>query len=59
MGSGGQLRFSILGILTAEHEAVQALIRRAQRRGLLAYLLMNGNHFVSVSSLIEAMWGGA
>src|SRR6185369_2449736 len=53
------VRFRLLGPVTAVVDGHVHSLRRAQTRGLLAYLLLNAGRPVSREALTEALWGGA
>ncbi|MBT2225208.1 BTAD domain-containing putative transcriptional regulator [Nonomuraea sp. NEAU-A123] len=51
--------FTVLGPVSLTVADQTYVLRRAQARGLLGFLLLHANRVVSAESLIEAMWGGA
>jgi DNA-binding SARP family transcriptional activator len=55
--NGGELRLALLGPVGIAIDGINVPIVRAQRRAVLAYLLLRANEFVSGSQLIDAMWG--
>jgi DNA-binding SARP family transcriptional activator len=52
-------QFTILGPVDVTVDGRTVRIARAQRRALLALLLLHADRTVSVTELIEALWGGA
>jgi DNA-binding SARP family transcriptional activator/tetratricopeptide (TPR) repeat protein len=55
--TGGDLQMALLGPVGVAIDGINVPIVRAQRRAILAYLLLRANEFVSGSQLIDAMWG--
>ncbi|GIH08074.1 SARP family transcriptional regulator [Rhizocola hellebori] len=53
------MRFTVLGPVGASIDGRPVGFGRAQRRAILAYLLLHTNRPVPVEELIEAMWAGA
>jgi len=53
------MRFTVLGPVTVEVGGEPMPVRRAQTRGVLAYLLLNAGRAVSQESIVEAVWGGS
>src|SRR5215467_12136880 len=53
------MRFAVLGPVTMVDGDACATVGRSQRRGLLAYLLLNRGRWLSVDVITEALWGGA
>jgi DNA-binding SARP family transcriptional activator/tetratricopeptide (TPR) repeat protein len=51
------MRFTLLGRVDVEVLGQSIRMDRAQRRALLAYLLLHHGRTVSVSQLIDALWG--
>ncbi|MFI5957431.1 BTAD domain-containing putative transcriptional regulator [Cryptosporangium sp. NPDC051539] len=51
------LRFVVLGPVQAEVDGCPVPIARAQRRAILAYLLLHRDQTVSADELIDALWG--
>ena len=50
------MRFVLLGTVSAIADGRTVEISRAQRRAVLAYLLLNANQTVSASQLVDALW---
>ncbi len=50
------MRFALLGPVKVWRGAESVHIDRAQRRAVLAYLLLNNNHAVSSGQLVDALW---
>jgi DNA-binding SARP family transcriptional activator/tetratricopeptide (TPR) repeat protein len=53
------VRFSVLGPVEVVTDAGPVQVGRPRHRGLLAYLLLQGNRVVGQHQVIEALWGGA
>jgi DNA-binding SARP family transcriptional activator/Tfp pilus assembly protein PilF len=53
------LRYALLGPVEVTVNGRLMDVQRPRQRAVLSYLLLNANKTVSVSELIEAMWGGA
>jgi DNA-binding SARP family transcriptional activator/Tfp pilus assembly protein PilF len=51
--------FSVLGPVSVTVSGRTHTLRRAQRRALLGFLLLNANRVVPGDALVEALWGGA
>jgi DNA-binding SARP family transcriptional activator/tetratricopeptide (TPR) repeat protein len=51
--------FSVLGPVSVTVRGGTHTLRRAQRRALLGFLLLNANRAVSGAALVEALWGGS
>jgi DNA-binding SARP family transcriptional activator/tetratricopeptide (TPR) repeat protein len=51
------LRFTVLGPVAIHRDGQPLPFARAQRRGLLAYLLLNANRLVTTDLLVNALWG--
>jgi DNA-binding SARP family transcriptional activator len=51
------VRFAILGPLEVSVDGVRLSLGGAKQRGLLALLLTEPNHVVSVGRIVEALWG--
>ena len=52
------MEFRILGPLEVEEGSVQVVLGAEKQRALLAVLLLDANHTVSVDRLIDDLWGG-
>ncbi|MFC4071580.1 AfsR/SARP family transcriptional regulator [Actinoplanes subglobosus] len=50
------MRFTVLGPVSASVDDQPIAIARAQRRAVLAFLLMHANRTVTVTELIDALW---
>jgi hypothetical protein len=50
------MAFTVLGPVGASVDGQPIPISRAQRRAVLAFLLLNANHTVTVTELIDALW---
>jgi DNA-binding SARP family transcriptional activator/tetratricopeptide (TPR) repeat protein len=50
------MRFTVLGPVGASADGQLVPITRAQRRAVLAFLLLNANRTVTVTELIDALW---
>ncbi|TYB64750.1 hypothetical protein FXF51_20025 [Nonomuraea sp. PA05] len=51
--------FTVLGPVGVQVAGRTHVLRRAQTRGLLAFMLLRANRVVPAEALIEALWGGA
>lgn len=51
------VRFSVLGPVQVVAGQQAVPIERAQRRAVLAYLLLHAGHVVSVEQIVDALWG--
>jgi hypothetical protein len=49
--------FSLLGRLVVRRDSVLVPLPRGKQRALLATLLLNANHVVSLDELTESLWG--
>jgi DNA-binding SARP family transcriptional activator/tetratricopeptide (TPR) repeat protein len=56
MEMGAQLRFSILGPLTAAADGERLKISSARQRTILALLVLFPNQVVSVDTMVESIW---
>ncbi|MDG4780099.1 AfsR/SARP family transcriptional regulator [Micromonospora sp. WMMD961] len=52
------MRISLLGTLSLQNGQESGGITRAQNRGLITFLALNANIFVTYDSAIDALWGG-
>ncbi|GAA1039896.1 BTAD domain-containing putative transcriptional regulator [Virgisporangium ochraceum] len=53
------MRYYLLGSVRVERDGRHLGIGRSQRRGLLAFLLLNHGRIVTAEALQEALWAGA
>lgn len=58
MSNGGDVFFRVLGPLRAEVGGVEQALGPPRHRALLAYLLVHQGQTISLSAVVEALWGG-
>lgn len=58
-GSGGGLRFELLGPLRALRDGAEISLGPPKQRAVLAVLLLQEGRPISYDGLVEAVWGGA
>src|SRR6266576_3728668 len=57
ISAGGQMEFRILGALEVVEGDRTLPLGGAQRKALLAMLLLGANRVVGIDELVEGMWG--